>query len=1179
MLNFTIKPICLIALILFALVVQSQPGFGQTITGTIFRDFNSNGLYEPITDPVSYTYGEPGVGGVTITAYDASGAAVATTMSSTVAADLGSYTLTVGSTNAYRVEFTNLLSGDFEAFKGANSGTSVQFVNGGDSNVNLGVNYPAEYCESVTPNLVTTCFIAIDPTAGASTTQRVAIVGTPYTVEENSKTMTYYATIEEVGSTWGVAYNKSTGQLYSASFTKRHVGFSVSGPNVIYVTSPSSATSGNTTEFFNFTSVGGTAVTSSTEAHGNDLPTTTASLASHDSIAFDAVGKTSLGGIDLSDDDKTLYVVNLKDRKLYAIDVATKTATGVLIPNPECTTSSTATEGSYRPFAVKFYRGKVYVGVVCTREDLGTTTVPYGPTDGLSATVYAMDPAAPASFTTVLSFPLTYQKGASGADVLPADPTNPARSEFWRPWTSIYQADRNEGVVSFPQAWLTDIEFEPTTGDMLIGLRDRFGDQTGYKNYKPASNDTDVISGITPGEILRARKCNPTDIAWTLENDGSLCGSVTSASATQTTVAGPGTGKYYWGDRVQDGANHGMSSQGSLAQLGGSPKVAMTAIDPTEIFNTGGIKRLINATGAKDGNATGISPNPAGGVILYEEDEFGYGKADGLGDLELVCQAAPIEIGNRVWFDANDNGVQDPGEPPLAGVEVTLSGPGLSSPVSATTNSTGEYYFSSANGTPTPGFVYSLTGLTAGGSYSLAFPTSFSTVMLSSRHDLATGPNADNIDSDASPAGIITFTLGQAGQNNFSFDAAYAVCALAVTGTPSTCDGTTGQYTVSGTVSFSNVSAGTLTVTDGTASTTLSVAAGTPSIAYSLTGLTTGSGSHTITATYSSTDCAPASSTYTAPTACPQLDLEKRVDKSKAEVGEILSYTLVLTNTGSLTTTNVTIRDSSTVGLTYVPGSASAPVGTVFTQGAPLSIWTVAAISPGESLSLTFQAKADSTGILYNTASIPGDTARVCTSIPVHMCVGDDYAFVLTAPSGHASYQWYKDGQAIPNATTDTLEVTGPGSYSLAVDNGGGAGQCPNFSCCPLIVVEDSLPKFTAMALPVSCIGNTPQSNGQIVLSAFQIGHTYQYSLGATFNAAASLSGAPQAIPANGVIVNNLVNPVADQVYTVRVYNASGCYTDVQVILLKTTCGCPADICVPYVLSQNKRPVRIGDPR
>ena len=34
-------------------------------------------------------------------------------------------------------------------------------------------------------------------------------------------------------------------------------------------------------------------------------------------------------------------------------------------------------------------------------------------------------------------------------------------------------------------------------------------------------------------------------------------------------------------------------------------------------------------------------------------------KANGLGDLIALCDEALIEIGNRVWFDANSNGRQD----------------------------------------------------------------------------------------------------------------------------------------------------------------------------------------------------------------------------------------------------------------------------------------------------------------------------------------------------------------------------------------------------------------------------------------------------------------------------------------------------------------------------------------
>ncbi|GAB2602848.1 ice-binding family protein [Spirosoma areae] len=302
------------------------------------------------------------------------------------------------------------------------------------------------------------------------------------------------------------------------------------------------------------------------------------------------------------------------------------------------------------------------------------------------------------------------------------------------------------------------------------------------------------------------------------------------------------------------------------------------------------------------------------------------------------------------------------------------------------------------------------------------------------------------------------------------------------------------------------------------------------------------------------------------------LSVQSFVDRSIARVGDLLTYAVVVTNAGS-TSASTTVRDSVSAGLTYVPGSAAVPAGTSFTVGQPLSLWDIPVIAPGQSLTLTFQVRVDSTGILYNTATIPGDTVKVCTSIPVKLCVGDEYT--LTAPVGRTVYSWYKDNVLIAGQTTNVLVVTAPGTYSLGVDNAG--GLCANFSCCPFIVEEDTLPVFQAVAIAATCQGNSPQSNGRLVLTNFNLGHTYQYSLGSTFNPAASLSGAPQAIPSNGVIVSTLANPAVVQSYTVRVINSSGCYTDMAVILIPTVCGCPVDVCVPYVIAQTNRPKRIGD--
>ncbi|WP_460914871.1 DUF11 domain-containing protein, partial [Spirosoma areae] len=283
-----------------------------------------------------------------------------------------------------------------------------------------------------------------------------------------------------------------------------------------------------------------------------------------------------------------------------------------------------------------------------------------------------------------------------------------------------------------------------------------------------------------------------------------------------------------------------------------------------------------------------------------------------------------------------------------------------------------------------------------------------------------------------------------------------------------------------------------------------------------------------------------------------QLELTKSVDKAKASRGDQLTYKLTLTNKGTASASNVTVRDSSSTGLRYVTNSATPPAGTTFTSGIPTSIWKVGTISAGQSLTLTFQAIADSSGVVHNRATIPGDTAQVCTSVPVKVCTGDIYTFELMVNPGRSSYRWFKNDTELAGQTTNVLSVTSTGTYSLAIDNQ--TGLCPDFSCCPFIVEADTLPTFVAMALPGTCTGSTPQATGKLVLSQFRPGYTYQYSLGTDFNPAASLSGAAQPIPGSGVLVSTLANPTTAQAYTVRVYNSSGCYTDVTAMLMPSTC-------------------------
>ncbi|MVM35616.1 DUF11 domain-containing protein [Spirosoma sp. HMF4905] len=321
-----------------------------------------------------------------------------------------------------------------------------------------------------------------------------------------------------------------------------------------------------------------------------------------------------------------------------------------------------------------------------------------------------------------------------------------------------------------------------------------------------------------------------------------------------------------------------------------------------------------------------------------------------------------------------------------------------------------------------------------------------------------------------------------------------------------------------------------------------------------------------ITSSAQSITLAPAESNAT-------LTITKSVNKSKAKLGDTLTYTIILTNTGTTIAKNITLTDSTTTGLTYLPNSTNIPPTNSLTSATTTS-WTISSLNPGQSVTITAQARADSAGILYAKTTLPGQAAIVCTSIPFVMCAGDTYQFQLTAAPGRSSYKWFRDNQELIGQTTNVLLVTGPGTYSLAVDNV--SGQCPDFSCCPFIVEEDSLPSFQAVALPATCQSNVVQANGKLVLSGFRAGATYAYSLGSSFSEAASLSGGRQVIPVDGVLVSQLASPLVSQAYTIRVYSSSGCYTEQTVVLVASVCDCPAEVCVPYVISRTKKAPRIS---
>ena len=137
-----------------------------------------------------------------------------------------------------------------------------------------------------------------------------------------------------------------------------------------------------------------------------------------------------------------------------------------------------------------------------------------------------------------------------------------------------------------------------------------------------------------------------------------------------------------------------------------------------------------------------------------------FGKSSGLGEPVIVCDPAPLEIGNYVWCDSIVNGLQDACETGIVGVTVQLFDSNGLLVGQTVTNANGQYYFNqfnvdntgiNANGTPVTGF----TGLDYATQYYIVFGDGqYSGGQLVTAGDTyfgVTSVNAganDNIDSD-----------------------------------------------------------------------------------------------------------------------------------------------------------------------------------------------------------------------------------------------------------------------------------------------------------------------------------------------------------------------------------------------------------------------------------------------
>ncbi|WP_051124848.1 SdrD B-like domain-containing protein [Amycolatopsis benzoatilytica] len=622
-----------------------------TLKVHVIRDVNGNGSYEAALE-----VGVQGIG-VTVTAPDGK------TATGTTGADGAVTVATTGLTGGkYRVETKIPDSMPYlkpaPAGNGLSSMTSFADVSGGKAvELTVGVWNPSDYCQA-NPTLVTGCQRGArkhDGSSNAAPASR-SLVTFPFT-QRGTADPKQAAKQGDTGTVFGIAYRKEDKRIFSGAYAKRLAAYGPGGAGAIYATKPD----GTTTLFATVPNAG-------TTQHAMN--------ANFDGQFFGVPGKQALGDIDISEDGSTLYAVNLNDKKLYAFD-----ATGATAGAPKGSYAIPATAcpdaADWRPGALGVRDGKVYVGGVCSAESSKKRA-------DLRAVVMTFDGSAFSA--PVLTQPLDFPRGAASV--------HRKGSDVWYPWSDNW-ADSGQGDLkhsTYPSPLMTDVGVEKN-GDLVLDFRDRFGDQGGADIPAP-DGSAGTYETYTGGDLNRACRQADGSFAWEGTKGCANNHKGDNAGGEPANVV-----EYYPGDfwAQSDGTGvHQETSQGAMAILYGETRMPAIVMDPINV-RSGGVGWFDRT----DGSMQNAQHSNSYRVNVTDDDKMGdgWGKANGLADLEALCDLAPIQIGNRIWFDANRDGIQDGNELPVPGVKAeAIPCSGGAAVATKTTDAKGEYYFGTSDG-------------------------------------------------------------------------------------------------------------------------------------------------------------------------------------------------------------------------------------------------------------------------------------------------------------------------------------------------------------------------------------------------------------------------------------------------------------------------------------------------
>lgn len=376
---------------------------------------------------------------------------------------------------------------------------------------------------------------------------------------------------------------------------------------------------------------------------------------------------------------------------------------------------------------------------------------------------------------------------------------------------------------------------------------------------------------------------------------------------------------------------------------------------------------LAIANAAVAGVSTGYSLSDINAAATMVNENFDNGTQNN-GNFTCAPTVIPAKIGDKLWFDANENGIQDPSETGFSGATVKLYNCSDVLIATTTTNASGVYSFSNL----------------APGSYYVKFdlPTGYVFTSKDQGSD-------DTKDSDVDPAtGKTTCTTLSSGEEDLTWDAgikyAPATCATNWTGSlrpdSAICLVDPQWITITGSVALtpkpSNArlqtswrivyptefdTSNNYSTKNITNDTTFSITAWWPGIRSTDTQVSVHFGVNVLDCNGNTIHAGIGRTLYWNTSVCPapapnqsDIGLTKTANKDSVNNGENITFTVTARNFGPQNATNVRVQDKLPAGLQYVSHSASQ--GTYDTT---TGIWTVGNMTNGGIATLTLTAKAN----------------------------------------------------------------------------------------------------------------------------------------------------------------------------------------------------------------------------